>query len=162
MENQNKEVQTGQELLGRVHIQKIKDFSSQEIILHYQIYNSNNQVVLETDDQVFIGGDTIIYKKIKIPGLLNSGNYKIFVSTSFEGVVINAVDSFRVTEIGLLNLRSGTMITMTEIMENISWILLWLLLLLIIFLVLLYREYCLSKEAKIQITESILYKDGFF
>lgn len=162
VENQNKEVLAGEDLLSRVHIQKIQDFSPQEIILHYQIFDSSNKIVLEQDDQVFIKGDTIIHKKIKIPGLLRYGKYKVFVSTSFRGVIINAGDSFKINEMVFLNLRSGKLITMTGIMENISCIILWLLLLLIIFLVLLCREYYLSKQAKVQVTEGMLYEDGLF
>lgn len=159
VENQGKEVRAGQELFSRVYIQKIGDFSPQEVVLHYKIYDSEGRTVMEMEDQIFIGGNADIRKKIKMPGLLNGGNYKIFVNISFNGVLVNAADSFTVIK---SDTGGGAVVPMKKITEGRIIVLLYMLLILPVFIVLLLREYYLSKQAKIQITGEFLHEKEFF
>jgi hypothetical protein len=161
VENPNDTVYTGRDLNLKVSINNTEKFPPTEQELHYYITDSNGNIVLEDTDKVFIDKDIDLDKIMKISKLIKPGNYKISVESVYGNTLITADHAFIVKEIPIVNIGGGITFTLTDIMRELSWIILGLLLLLIIFILLLSIEHLIYDRSLIHITEQNLRDKGF-
>lgn len=136
------------------------DSTLKNLEITYTIFDSKGKEILSTSDTIATNSDQTLQKGIKMPRLVSPGKYKISAKTSYGDTIVSADDYFEIKEIPLLNLGGGFTITLTQIMQKMSWVILVLLILLLFFLTLLGFEHRLTQRALYHITENILRKNN--
>ena len=159
--NPEKKIYSGQNVsleTGIIHYNNdLKNFDIQ-----YEISDSNGNVIKSFEQNISSSGNETIKKEISLPSLSKTGKYKIIAKTFYGGFNISSEDYFFLVERPVVNLGGGFIFTLTELLQNISWLIFILLLLLLFFLLMLSIERYLSEKALFQITEDFLRKKGFF
>ena len=70
--------------------------------------------------------------------------------------IISAEDYFEIREVPLVNLGGGFVITLSQVMGKISWVLFVLLFILLLLFTLIGFEHHLTRRALLHITENVL------
>jgi hypothetical protein len=161
VKNPDDTVYTGQDLRLEIDISDTDKFPPTEQELHYYITDSQGKIVLEDTDKVFIDGEMDLEKLMKISKLMKPGNYKVTVESVYGNTLITADHTFIVKEMPIINIGGGVTFTLTDIMRELSWIIIGLLLLLIMFILLLSIEHLIYDRSLIHITEQNLRDKGF-
>lgn len=132
-----------------------------KIKLHYTIADEKNNSILDFSEDSVLPENKIIQKKVYISDLFPAGKYKIMVRTNDRDALIYGEAFFQVKEYDLISI-GGTTITLSQFMQSLSWIIIFLAILILFFLLMLAMEKYLASQAKIQITEHLLAKKGYF
>ncbi len=135
---------------------KNPDGTKKELETTYTIYDSRDNILTTEKEKITLEKDQELAKAIKIPRLANPGRYRAEAKIRYGDHVISAESFFEIKEIPILNLGAGITVTLTQIMQKISWVIIVLLLVLLIFLLLLGFEHHVTKRALLHITENIL------
>jgi hypothetical protein len=134
---------------------------NKKIKLHYTISDEKNNSILDFLEDSTLPENKIIQKNIHISELFPAGKYKVMVRASDDDFLISGEDFFQVKEYYLISLGNIN-ITLSQIMQSLSWIIFFLLLLILFFLFMLALEKYLASQAQRQITEYFLAKRGYF
>jgi hypothetical protein len=160
--NANKSINTNDYLIINTQIVVAdQSLENENLELHYIITDEKNNPVLDFSENSILPKGKTIQKKIHISNLFSTGKYKVQIRTHDGEHLITGEDFFQVKEYNLLSI-GGTNITLSQIMQGLSWIILILVVVILFFLFMLALEKYLSSKAKIQITEYFLAKKGYF
>ncbi|PIP27553.1 MAG: hypothetical protein COX30_01290 [Candidatus Moranbacteria bacterium CG23_combo_of_CG06-09_8_20_14_all_39_10] len=159
IENKNKQLYADDYLIVNTKIiPSLSDFENKAILLRYTVLDEKNNSVLDFSENSLL--TKTIQKKIYISNLVPAGKYKIIVRANNDNRLIIGEDFFEVREYYLINIGS-LHISLTQIMQSISWIIFLLFLFILFFLLMLVLEKYLSSQARRQITEYFLAQRGF-
>jgi len=137
------------------------NFENKPIDLHYTVLNDKNDSLINFSEKVVIPKNKTIGKNIHISNLIPTGKYRVVVSASDQNLTVAGEDFFQVKEYYLLNI-GNLQITLSQIMQSLSWIILVLICLLLFFFFLLGLEKFFISHAQRQITENLLSIKGYF
>lgn len=129
--------------------------------LQYTIFDEKNNRVLDFSENYPWSENQTIQKQIYLSDLFPAGKYKILVRTSENGTLFSGEAFFEVREFHLVNVGS-LKLTLSQIMQGLSWIILTLLSIILLFLLLLLLEKYLASRSHRQITEYFLAQRGYF
>jgi len=159
VENSNYTVLASNKLSFRVDFHKIfPERANKDYRIFYNVVDSRNNLVLEISELLNPAQNKSITRQIAIPFLTPAGNYKISARAYDGRDLIVGEAFFRVEELAVVSIGSTTL-TLTEIMQSLSWL---ILIMLLLFLITLALEHQLSRQALFGITENMLRKKGFF
>jgi len=161
VENKDRLVYFGSDLLTNLKIIKLWDFSPEEDTLKYKVTDVSGRTVSQWEKSALIAPGANIQDDFKIPIYLRSGKYKITVEVQSGKYLIEAENSFELREKPIVNLGGGLIITYPMVISILGYVLIFCLLLLLIFLALLAREYWLAHQAQLQIDEEELAREGY-
>ena len=155
MENPGQEIFPGENLEFGFSVHKsipnLENFSAE-----YSILNEKNIPIASfSEDIALFEEKTTLKKNILIPKLASPGKYKIFVKFSSSQFVSTGEDYFFIKESPLLQF-GGTVITLSDIMKKLSWLIIILFALLLTLLALLAIEHHFASLALRQVTENLL------
>jgi hypothetical protein len=157
--NPEKTVYTGEDLQTTLKI-KIDNKETRDMEVTYTITDKDGNVIMTWTEKVSVTEEKTIDKNVTLPKLIKAGAYKIEVKSNLDDKLLVSEDYFQVKEKVILKLGGGTTVTLTQIMENLSWLIIFSLLFLLLFLILLIIEHHLSKQAIFHITEEYLRDKG--
>jgi len=161
VENKNKVVYMGSNLVTNLSIVKLRDFEEGNDLVKYKIIDSRGNAVLEADEILRLKEGAVYRKDIKLPDYLRAGKYIVRAETEKEGYLISAEDSFEGKEKPIFHLGGGVIITYPQLVSSLGYLFMFLLLLLIIFLLLTAREYWLTTKARFFVDEEELEREGY-
>jgi hypothetical protein len=141
---------------------KNTDGTKKDLVITYVIYDSNDNIISTNEVTVTLENDRELSNAIKIPRLAKPGKYRIEAKIRDGDNIISDEKYFEIKEVPLINLGSGMTMTLTQIMQKISWTIIILSLILLFFLILLGYEHRLAKKALFHITENILKSRDIF
>lgn len=154
-ENPSREAFAGENLEFSVLVQKMNS-ESENFSAEYIILDEKNKSIVSFSENINLSEEKITLKKnVSIPKLVNPGKYKIFVKLSSSQFVSTGEDYFFIKESPLLQF-GGTVITLSDIMKKLSWLIIVLFALFLTFLTLLAIEHRSASLALRQVTENLL------
>ncbi|MDD5397239.1 MAG: hypothetical protein PHW24_04245 [Candidatus Moranbacteria bacterium] len=139
----------------------LSDQKNKLLDLKYEILDAKGKVVFSNEGSEKIFGNKL-QKAIHVPEEFPNGHYKIRISTTKEGKLISAENSFVFVELPIFNLGGGIMITYSKLISQIGWLLILAMLLLIFMLLMFLLEYYKYKQALTTVAEDSLAKRGMF
>jgi hypothetical protein len=137
------------------------NFENNPIELRYTVLNEKNDPLINFSEKTVLPKNKTIGRNIHISHLVPTGKYRIVVSASDQNLTVAGEDFFQIQEYYLLSI-GNLQITLSQIMQSLSWIILALICLLLFFLFLLNMEKYFISHAQRQITEKFLSTKGYF
>ena len=126
VKNPDKTAYDGKDLNTELNI-KNPDGIKKELEISYTIYDSRDNIFTTEEEKITLEKDGDIAKAIKIPRLANPGRYRVEAKIRYGDHVISADSFFEIKEVPILNFGAGITLTLTQIMQKISWVILVLL-----------------------------------
>ncbi|MFA5994285.1 MAG: Ig-like domain-containing protein [Parcubacteria group bacterium] len=159
IENFNHLVFIGEKLSLHIDFSKKTPLlEDKEYQVFYEIINAQNEIIAVDSEYINILKNDNLVKKIPISALAPLGEYRIRIKAYDGKTLIAGENFFTIKELPLINIGFCT-ISLGQIIQNYSWILLTLL---IAFLFLIRKEHRRSEQGIYQMTGKYLKKSGFF
>jgi len=147
IKSEYKEVFPGDDLLVKVEIVNPQPKEEINILLHYQIRDEKDKIVLDHKETMAIKTQLSFFKTFQITEEARLGRYRIFLEIPYNHTFVSSLDTFEIVKRPLF-IVPGVIITLKEIITSFKWFFTILILLLIIFLIALYKEYRRAKMTK--------------
>lgn len=128
--------------------------------LVYRVISENREILFEQEEQIKIGPNLKIDRKIDLPYSWQTGEYKLQVNVFVEGAAVSHEEYFTLRDRPLAQIGSGYL-TYEDVAGKLSWIIIACLSFLFIFILLAIWEHHLTRRAIMQVTEKILRRKGF-
>jgi hypothetical protein len=159
VKNPKKEVPAGDNLEFTVTITK-PDAQQENVDVEYFVSSEKGNSIYSSAEKLVLTQKAIKFdKNVFISRLVKPGRYKILVKITSPKYISTGEDSFQVLEAPFIKL-GGLIVTLSDIMKALSWILICLLILVLLFLILLGFEYYSANQALFYITGRYLREKG--
>jgi|GEM_PF-2714020 hypothetical protein len=153
------EIFRGEDLQISILFSEATDCNS-ETRLNYRVISEKREILFEQEEQVEIGPNFKIDRRIELPYSWQTGEYKLQVNVSTEDVAVSNEDYFILRDRPLVQV-GPSYLTYEDVVGKLSWVIIACLTFLFIFIFLTIWEHHLTRRAIMRVTEKILRKKGF-
>ena len=135
-------------------------FEGREAIIRYSLIDKEGRLKLQEYKSVILKDDANFAHDFKIDKSILAGGYIFRAEIIFSDYDIVREVPLEITDLPLLNLGGGVIVSYQKVLSVLGTTSIWLLITLLIWLAILSREYWLSAHALRQITEESLKSMG--
>ncbi|MDQ1283979.1 MAG: hypothetical protein QG620_327 [Patescibacteria group bacterium] len=150
----SEEAYRGENLDAKILFNKEAEKYGQAEIIY--VISGSDGLSEEFRDRIDFAGGLSWGKKIPLSYKLKTGKYKLQVNVTVGETTVSHEGYFILKDRSVIKIGAGTLITMTDIMSNLGWLVFLAILILLILLMLTAWEHHLTKQALFHITERFL------